>query len=87
MLVSAILIIPPATAGLLVHRMPQIMVLSTALAVLASIVGLHASFHGSLSTGPAVVLVSAAIFGLVLVATSLRRAPLETGTPRGLERP
>ena len=86
-LVSAILIIPPATAGLLVHRMPQIMALSTALAVLASIVGLHASFHGSVSTGPAVVLVSAGIFGLVLVATSLRRAPLETGTPRGLERP
>ncbi len=72
-LVSAILIIPPATAGLIAQRMPQIMLLSIALAVVASVVGLHLSFHGSVSAGPAVVLVSAGIFALVLAATSLRR--------------
>ena len=84
-LVSAILIIPPATAGLVVHRMPQIMALSIALAVLASIVGLHASFHGSVSAGPAVVLVSAGMFALVLVATSLRRPRLQAAPSSGVE--
>ena len=75
-LVSAILIIPPATAGLLAQRMPRIMLLSIALAVVASVVGLHLSFHGSVSAGPSVVLVSAGIFALVLAATSLRRPRL-----------
>ena len=75
-LVSAILIIPPATAGLLAHRLPRIILLAIGFSALASIVGLHLSFHGSVATGPAVVLVSATLFALVLAATALRRPRL-----------
>ena len=75
-LVSAILIIPPATAGLLAHRLPRIILLAIAFSAVASVVGLHLSFHGSVATGPAVVLVSATLFALVLAGTALRRPRL-----------
>lgn len=76
-LVSAMLIIPPATAGLIADRMPHIMAISIILAVLASITGLHASFHASVAAGPAIVLVSTIIFGVTLFVTSLRQPKIE----------
>ena len=75
-LVTALLIIPPATASLVARRMPPIMALGALLAAIASVVGLHLSFHASVATGPAVVLVSAAIFALTLAASFLHRPRL-----------
>ena len=72
-LVTAMLIVPPATAGLVARRMPPIMAIGVLLGALASVAGLHFSYHGSVAAGPAVVLVSAAIFAFTLAATSLRR--------------
>jgi manganese/iron transport system permease protein len=86
-LVSAILIIPPATAGLLVHRLPQIIGLAIVFATLASVAGLHLSFHASVATGPAVVLVSAALFALMLAATALRRPRLPAAAFEAIEVP
>ena len=71
-LVSAMLIIPPATAGLVFTRVPSIMFASVGAALAASLVGLHLSFHADLAAAPTVVLSSAALFAVVLVGTSLR---------------
>lgn len=75
-LVNAMLIVPAATASLLVRRIEQIMVLSVALAAVASVVGLHLSFHANVATSPAIVLVACAGFAITLAATARRRSTL-----------
>lgn len=61
-LVNAMLIIPAATASMLVTRLYRIMLLAIAFALVASVVGLHLSFHGGLAASPAIVLTGCALF-------------------------
>ena len=75
-LVSAMLIIPPATASLLARRIPQIILISFAISVAASVVGLYASFHADVAASPAIVLASTLAFSVALAATSRRGARL-----------
>ncbi len=87
-LVNAMLIVPAATASLLVRRIEQIMALSIALAAIASVIGLHLSFHANVATSPAIVLVACAGFAVALAATSRRRSTLPaevTPAPRGAD--
>jgi manganese/iron transport system permease protein len=77
-LVNAMLIVPAATASLLVRRIDQIMWLSVAFGAIASIVGLHVSFHADVATSPAIVLVACAGFALALVLTARRRPSVIT---------
>lgn len=78
-LVSAMLIIPPATASLLARRIPHIIGLSFALSAGASIVGLYASFHADVAASPAIVLASTLAFAVTLGATTRRGVRLPTG--------
>ena len=75
-LVSAMLIIPPATASLLARRIPQIILISIAISVAASVVGLYASFHADVAASPAIVLASTLAFSVALAATTRRGARL-----------
>ena len=75
-LVNAMLIIPAATAGLVAHRLPQIMLYATGIAVVSSVAGLQLSFHAGVAASPAVVLVAAGIFAATALATSRRRSAL-----------
>jgi manganese/iron transport system permease protein len=76
-LVNAILIIPAATAALVVHRLSTIMLLAVLVALVASVAGLHLSFYVDVAVSPAIVLVAAAIFLATLGATTLGRRPIE----------
>lgn len=76
-LVLAMLITPPATAQLLVRRLPGMMALSAGLGVLSGVVGLYVSFYTGVSSGAAIVLVATALFLLALVLAPQRR-PLRT---------
>ncbi len=73
-LVTAMLIIPPATASLLARRIPRIIALSFVLSTGASLVGLYASFHADLAASPAVVIAAMIPFAAALAATT-RRGP------------
>ncbi|NEP14073.1 MAG: metal ABC transporter permease [Symploca sp. SIO2C1] len=64
-LVLAMLIIPGATAYLLVKRLHQMMILGSAIGVVASISGMYLSYFFNLPSGPAIVLVA---FGLFMLA-------------------
>lgn len=67
-LVSALLIIPAATAYLLVSRLCQMLVVAVVLGVAGGVLGAYVSYLGSrLPTGPFMVLVSAVFFLLALV--------------------
>ena len=75
-LVNAMLIVPAATASLVLRRIERIMLLSVGIAATSSVVGLHLSFHANVATSPAIVLVACGVFAVTLALTAGRRAQI-----------
>lgn len=77
LLVFGLLVGPPATATLLVRRIPAIMVTSVGFGALAVVIGLEISFHHGTAGGATMAGMSVLQFFIVLVArettTALRR--------------
>lgn len=74
-LVNAMLIIPAATASLVVRRLPSVMLLGIAFALTASLIGLQISFYANVAASAAIVLVAAAMFLVTLgIVNWTRRA-------------
>jgi ABC-type Mn2+/Zn2+ transport system permease subunit len=71
-LVLAMLITPASTALLLTQRLHVMMWLAALLGALAGLVGLYLSYYVSVASGAAIVLVSVALFVLVLLAAPRR---------------
>jgi ABC-type Mn2+/Zn2+ transport system permease subunit len=71
-LVVALLVVPPATARLVVRRIGAMMALAVVLGVLSTIVGVYASYYLAVASGGAIVLCACALFFVVLGARSLR---------------
>ncbi len=82
-LVVAMLVTPAATATMLTRRFEHVMLFGAALAVVASVVGLYISFYANVASGAATVLVSTAIFLLVLLLPNRGVAPLLSAAPGG----
>jgi ABC-type Mn2+/Zn2+ transport system permease subunit len=74
LLVFAFLVAPPATASLLVRRVPLIMTAGVGLGALAVVVGLCVSYHYDTAAGATMALVSVALFLAALLGSSLRAA-------------
>ncbi|MFD1671866.1 metal ABC transporter permease [Agrilactobacillus yilanensis] len=68
-LVVAMLITPAATAFLWTDRMHVLLLLSASLGIVAAVGGLYASYTFNWASGPAIVLVSAIIFGISFVVS------------------
>ena len=66
-LVLALLVTPPATAGLLARRLPGIMVTSLMVALADVVAGLYLSFHLDLPSGPSIVLIATGLFLVALL--------------------
>ena len=64
-LMVAMLVTPAATAYLLTHRLPVMMLLSAVFAVISSILGLYLSYYLGIASGAAIVLVATGLFLLV----------------------
>ncbi len=73
LLVLAMLITPAATAYLLVPRLHQVMLLGSLFGVSASLLGMYASYYLNVASGPAIVLVASAWFGLAFLGKVLFR--------------
>jgi ABC-type Mn2+/Zn2+ transport system permease subunit len=67
LLVLALLLAPPATARLLTQRLSTMIFLSIGFAVGAGVIGLYISYWNNLPSGPTIVLLSGACFGLALL--------------------
>lgn len=74
LLVFAFLVGPPATATLLVRRVPVIMTTAVALGTFSAVVGLLIGHHHNTAAGATMALSAVVVFLLVLVATSACRA-------------
>lgn len=73
LLVLALLTIPPVTSLRLVRRLPSVMLLSTGIGVAVTVGGLAVSYLWDLPSGPAVVLLGAALLGAVAGGQRLGR--------------
>ena len=74
LLVFAFLIAPPATAVLLVRRVPRIMVTAAALGTVSAVVGLLASYHYDTAAGATMALATVVMFLGVLTIQAMLRA-------------
>ena len=66
-MVLAVLITPASAAFLLTRRLPTMMVVAAIFGVVSGVVGLYLSFHLEVASGPMIVLVATAIFGVVFI--------------------
>lgn len=73
LLVFGLLIGPPATAALLVKRVPTMMATAAAIGVLSVAVGLVVSFHANTSGSATMAVIPIVLFFVVLILRSLRR--------------
>jgi ABC-type Mn2+/Zn2+ transport system permease subunit len=71
LLVFAFLIAPPATATLLVRRVPAIMALGVVIGAVSGVVGLLISYHHATAAGATMALCTVVVFFAALVARSL----------------
>lgn len=72
LLVFGLLIGPPATAALLVRRVPAMMVTATAIGVLSVAVGLVISYHADTAGSATMAVVPIVLFFIVLTGKSMR---------------
>lgn len=66
-LMLAMLITPAAAASLLSRRLPSMMAIAAAIGAISGLVGVYASFHLDIASGPSVVLVATLIFLFVFI--------------------
>ncbi len=74
LLVFAFLVAPPATAVLLVRRVPVIMVVAVALGSASVVIGLLISFHQGSAAGATMALTAVTVFLVVLAGQAARRS-------------
>ena len=72
-MLAAAIVIPPVIARQLTHSFGRMMALSTAIGAACGFAGVYASYYADISSGAAVVLISAALFVATLAGTSARR--------------
>jgi manganese/iron transport system permease protein len=80
-LVLALLVTPAATGFLLARRLPAIMVAAAVCGALSGVAGLFLSYYLGIASGAAIVLVSVALFALVLAFAPRRGRRFFVKTP------
>ncbi len=87
LLVFALLVGPPATAWLLVRRVPLMMAVAVLLGWLATYVGILVSFHHDTAAGATMALCSVGLFLAVLFGRALAQQGRKAMQRRGAKRP
>jgi ABC-type Mn2+/Zn2+ transport system permease subunit/ABC-type Zn uptake system ZnuABC Zn-binding protein ZnuA len=72
LLIAAAVVVPAASARLLTRSFGPMLLLATAIGVASSVVGLYASFHVNVPSGPTIVLAGSLAFTVAFLATALR---------------
>lgn len=71
LLVFAFLVAPPATASLVVRRVPLIMLVAVAIGAASAVIGILVSYHHGTATGATMALVTVIVFVVALFGRSL----------------
>jgi ABC-type Mn2+/Zn2+ transport system permease subunit len=72
LLIAAAVVVPAAAARLVTRSFGAMLLAATAIGVGASVVGLYASFHVNVPSGPTIVLAGSAVFAGAFLATAAR---------------
>jgi len=72
-LIAAALVIPAITARLMTDSFNRMILLSTLIGALTGFVGMYLSYYVDVASGATIVLLQAAVFGVVLTITSLQK--------------
>ena len=72
-LIAAALVIPAITARLLTDSFNRMILLSTLIGAVTGFVGMYLSYYVDVASGATIVLLQAALFGVVLTMTSLQQ--------------
>jgi ABC-type Mn2+/Zn2+ transport system permease subunit len=70
LLIAAAVVIPAAVARLVTNSFATTLVVATTLGIVSSIVGLYASFHVDVPSGPTIVLTGALVFAVTFAVTA-----------------
>jgi manganese/iron transport system permease protein/iron/zinc/copper transport system permease protein len=71
-LIAAAIVIPPTTARLLTKSFGKLLILSTAIGAACGFFGMFLSYEYDIASGAAIVLLSASVFAIVYLVTSLK---------------
>lgn len=72
LLIAAALVIPPVIARMLTNSFRRMLILSTAIGAGGGLVGMYGSYFADIASGPAIVIVEAALFVVVYIRSGLR---------------
>ena len=92
-LVAAAIVVPAAAARMLTHSFTKMLVIATAIGALSGFVGMNASYHLDIASGPTIVLTSATVFALAYLFEAFRHRrhrsteSADGDEPRGNETP
>lgn len=87
-LIAAAIVIPPVAARLLTDAFGRLVLLSLLIGAACGFAGMFVSFYADIASGPAIILLAAAIFGTVYTLTALRGSRRKVGaTGRAAESP
>ena len=73
LLVFAFLVAPPATASLLVRKVPAIMAVAVTIGSISAVIGILISYHHATATGATMALVTVVVFMATLAIDAARR--------------
>lgn len=71
-LIAAVLVIPATVARMLTHSFPRMLAYATVIGAGCGFIGMNLSYHLDVQSGPAIVLVGAALFGITFAVTGHR---------------
>jgi ABC-type Mn2+/Zn2+ transport system permease subunit len=74
LLIAAVIVIPASTARIFGRSLGPLVAVAACLGMAAAVVGMFASFHLEIASGPAIVLASGTGFAVVLVASTIAAA-------------
>ena len=74
LLIAAVIVIPASTARLFGRSLGPLVAVAACLGMAASVVGMFASFHLEIASGPAIVLASSTGFAVALVVSTVAAA-------------
>ncbi len=71
-LIAATLVIPATVARMLTNSFSRMLIMASAIGAVTGFAGMNLSYHLDVQSGPTIVLVGAALFAIVFVATGTR---------------
>ncbi len=86
-LIAAAIVIPPVAARLLTDSFGRLVIISALLGAACGFAGMFVSYYGDIASGPAIILLAAAAFGLIYALTTLRGSRRRLSAGRLLDSP